>query len=87
MRGADGRMVIVSNCTQATARDVMADAMPRLEAAGYPLIFSVHDEAVTEPLIDHGSVEEMEAIMCDLPAWARGLPISAEGFEDVRYRK
>lgn len=76
-----------NNVTQATARDIMADALPRLEAAGYPLTITVHDEAVTEPLIDHGSVEEMEAIMCDLPAWARGLPISAEGFEDRRYRK
>lgn len=76
-----------NNVTQATARDIMADALPRLEAAGYPLTITVHDEAVTEPLIDHGSVEEMEAIMCDLPAWARGLPIAAEGFEDVRYRK
>ena len=78
---------ICNNITQGTARDVMADAMPRLEAAGYPLIFSVHDEAVTEPLADHGSVEEMEAIMCDLPAWAKGLPVSADGFSSERYRK
>ncbi len=78
---------ISNNITQGTARDIMADALPRLEAAGYPLTITVHDEAVTEPLADHGSVEEMEAIMCDLPAWASGLPVAAEGFEDVRYRK
>ncbi|MEF2552023.1 DNA polymerase [Aurantimonas sp. A2-1-M11] len=79
--------LLAENATQAVARDVMADAMPRLEAAGYPLILSVHDELVTEPKADHGSAAEMEAILCDLPEWAAGLPVAAEGFEAERYRK
>ena len=79
--------LLVENATQAVARDVMADAMPRLEAAGYPLILSVHDELVTEPEQGHGSAADMETIMCDLPEWAVGLPVQAEGFEAERYRK
>jgi DNA polymerase len=75
------------NATQAVARDVMADAMPRLEAAGYSLILSVHDELVTEVPTDFGSVDEMIAIMTDLPPWAAGLPIAADGFSASRYRK
>jgi len=79
--------MLAENATQAVARDVMGDAMPRLENAGYPIILTVHDEVVTEPREDHGSVEEMEHIMKTLPAWASGLPVAAEGFEARRYRK
>lgn len=77
----------VENLVQATARDLMAGAMMRLEMQGYPIIMSVHDEIICEVPVDCGSLEDMIAIMTTPPAWAKGCPIAAEGKEGERYRK
>lgn len=73
--------------TQGTARDVMAEAMLRVEAADYPVILTVHDEVVAETAEDFGSLAEFERLMTALPPWATGLPVTAKGFESERYRK
>ena len=78
---------IVENCTQSIARDLLAHAMQNLEAAGYPIVFHVHDEAVMEAPIGQGSVEEACRIMAIPPDWARDLPLRADGEEMEFYRK
>jgi DNA polymerase len=77
----------VENVVQATARDLMAGAMMRLENAGYPVIMSVHDEIICEVPGGYGSLDEMIEIMTSPPVWAKGCPIAAEGKEGPRYRK
>lgn len=79
--------MLAENATQAAARDVMADAMPRLEAAGFRVILTVHDEIVCEAIPREGLVADMERVMTDAPAWAKGLPLSVEGFSGTRYKK
>jgi DNA polymerase bacteriophage-type len=77
----------LENGDQAASRDILANALVNLEAAGYPPIVSVHDEPVSEVPEGFGSVKEYETIMCTLPAWAEGLPLKAEGWRGPRYRK
>jgi DNA polymerase len=79
--------LLAENATSATARDILAGAMPRLERAGYPIVLTVHDEAVAEVPKGHGSLDEMISIMGAGEAWSDGLPIAVAGFEAERYGK
>lgn len=75
------------NITQATARDILADAMRRLDAAGYPIVLHAHDEIVAEVLPGFGSLEEFCSLMSAGSFWAEGCPIAVEGWAGERYRK
>lgn len=79
---------LVENATQAFARDVLAYNMPAIEQAGYEIVLSVHDELLTETPDDpRYSADDLGRMMATVPAWAKGIPLAASGFETVRYRK
>lgn len=78
---------LVENIVQATARDCLAEAMLRLDAAGYKIVMHVHDEVVLEMPVGQGSLEEARAIMGRPLEWAPGLPLPADGFECAYYKK
>jgi DNA polymerase len=79
--------MLVQNIVQAVARDLLAEALVRLEDKGYPVVLHVHDEAIGEVPEGTGSVNEFVGIMSAIPQWAIGCPIEAEGFRTKRYRK
>ena len=78
---------LVENIVQGTARDLLAEAMLRVEKKGYPIVMHCHDEIIAEVPEDSGSVDEMCEIMAVQPKWAEGLPLRADGFECRFYKK
>lgn len=76
----------VENVVQATARDLLAEAMLRLDAAGYRIVMHVHDEVVIEAP-ENTSLDSICAIMGEAPAWADGLLLRADGFICDFYKK
>ena len=83
-RGAYGG-VWTENIVQAISRDLLADAMLRVEAAGYPIVLHVHDEIVCEVPEGFGSTEEFTRIMTRAPSWALTLPIAAKAWTGPRF--
>lgn len=75
---------LAENATQAVARDILAEALIRLDRAGRPVVAHVHDEVLVQ---GHYDLADIEALMFEPPAWADGLPISGSGFATRRYRK
>jgi len=75
----------VENIVQAIARDILAEAMMRIENEGFNIVMHIHDEVVIES--DSSSVEEINEIMSIVPSWAPGLILDADGFESEFYKK
>ncbi len=76
----------VENIVQAVSRDILAEAILRLEERGYRTIAHVHDEVIIEAFPE-GSADEVCELMGQGPDWAEGLYLTAEGFESRFYRK
>jgi DNA polymerase len=79
---------LVENVVQAIARDCLADAVERLEAAGYAVVFHVHDEVVIDcPASREISLADVTGIMAQPVIWAPDLPMGADGWIGEFYKK
>jgi len=79
---------LFENVVQGSPRDIMANAVINLEAAGFPVVLRVHDEIITEvPENDERfTMAEQVRIMTTLPEWAKGWPVRAEGWDSPKKR-
>lgn len=79
---------LVENVVQAFARDILAEAMLRLEDNGYRIVFSVHDEVVVEAP-EGSDLDRVLEIMAQPVSWAPDLALylHADGYETPFYKK
>ncbi len=78
---------LAENITQAVARDCLFFAMENLEAAGWRIVFDVHDEVVIEAPADRADLDAVVRIMSQPPPWAADLPLNADGWVDGYFKK
>ena len=78
--GPDHPALIVHNCVQGTARDILSHAVVKLEEAGIPVVLHVHDEVLCEVPEEHAeeACQTVKRIMECLPDWCAGLPLNAD---------
>lgn len=77
---------LVENIVQAVARDCLAEALLRLDEAGFDTVFHVHDEIVAEAP-DGSRWEDMAEVMGRPIDWAPGLLLRADGYDTQFYMK
>lgn len=73
----------VENIVQAIARDILMYAMMNLK--DYRIVAHVHDEVIIES--DNASLEEIIGVMRQVPPWANGLLLDADGYTCEFYKK
>jgi DNA polymerase len=78
---------LTENLVQAVARDLLANALVNLDAAGLEPVLHVHDEIVVEIAQTSANRNEFLQLMTTPPAWATGLPIAAKTRTSERYIK
>jgi DNA polymerase bacteriophage-type len=78
---------LFENIDQAVARDCLAEALIRADAAGYHIAMHVHDELITDEKQDFGSLAELVKAITEPIPWAPNLPLRADGFESRYYKK
>lgn len=80
---------LTENIVQAIARDLLANSMLQLEAAGYKIVCHIHDECLAEVPKENAQAyyEKMTHIMSIPPTWAHDIPLRADGYVTPFYLK
>lgn len=78
---------LTENIVQAIARDCLAAALQRIEAAGYDIVMHIHDEVILDVPEERADLDAVCRLMCEPISWAPGLLLNADGFVGDYYKK
>lgn len=78
--------LLTENAVQAIARDLMLYGTYNALRNFYEVIMIVHDEIISE-VDEDADVADYCKVLCQLPKWGEGIPLTADGFLCKRYRK
>lgn len=78
---------LTENVVQAIARDCLAAALRRIEAAGYQIVMHIHDEVILDVPEERADLDTVCKLMCQTQPWAEGLLLNADGFVGDYYKK
>jgi DNA polymerase len=78
---------IFQSAVQGTARDILANAVLKVEPAGYPVVLMAHDEMMALVPEGFGDAEEFGRLMCEQAVWCKDLPLSFEAWRGKRFKK
>ena len=79
---------LTENIDQGTARDILLNGMFLAEERGLQIVAHVHDELIC--MVDEDSpigLKDLQECMVAPPAWAPDLPLGADGYEGLVYKK
>ena len=78
---------LVENCTQAIARDILCEAMRRMERNGLEIVAHVHDEVIIEAPKGAYTVDDICKLMNERPDWGKDIPLASAGYTGEHYFK
>jgi DNA polymerase bacteriophage-type len=78
---------LCENVVQAIARDILLNGMKNADKAGLKICGHTHDEILVLAKKSDSVLDILRSSMIASPEWAKDLPLGAEGFETIRYRK
>jgi len=77
---------LTENIVQAVSRDLLLYSMQKISAEGFDIVMHVHDEVVAE-VVTTKEYDKLLELMAEAPDWAKGLPLSADGYTCAFYKK
>lgn len=78
--------LLAENLCQAIARDAFAAGLLNLEAAGYDILFHVHDEVIIDAPADTDPAHCIQ-LLTTMPPWAATLPLDSAAEVSPHYKK